>query len=70
MAESGKIKFYNTTKAFGFISRDGADDVFFHKSDLDSNGIESVTEGQTVRFDVLPGKNGKPKASNITIGLP
>lgn len=71
MAEAGTVKFFNSEKGFGFVERKDAPDVFFHKTDLRANGIETVVEGQKITFDVVPGKDGKgPKAANITIGLP
>ena len=67
MAESGKVKFYNTAKAFGFIQRPNDGDVFFHKSDLRATGLEALSEGQAVTFSVIPGKDGKPKAINVLL---
>lgn len=67
---SGTVKFFNDIKGFGFISRDGDADCFIHKSDLRTTGIDTLTEGQKVSFDVVAGKDGKPKAANVTIGLP
>lgn len=67
---NGKVKFFNIEKGFGFISRDGDIDVFVHKTDLRATGIDTLTEGQSVKFDVVPGRENKPKATNITLGLP
>lgn len=67
----GVVKFFNDTKGFGFISVNGGPDCFVHKSDLKATGIDSLVEGQKVKFDIMPGRDGKgPKASNVTIGLP
>lgn len=70
MNERGAIKFFNKDKGFGFIVRDGQNDVFFHLSDLQASGLETISEGQAVYFDVVAGREGRPKAQNISIGLP
>lgn len=70
MSEQGVVKFYSKEKAFGFFSRANAPDVFFHRVDLRESGLDSLDEGQKVSFEVVPGKEGKPKATKITIGLP
>ena len=68
MREVGIVKFYNQAKAFGFFSRDGHPDTFFHRTDLRSSGLDSITEGQRVTFEVVPGKEGKgPKATKIEL---
>lgn len=70
MRESGRVKFWNSEKGFGFLLRDGQQDCFIHKSDLDAAGLDSLSEGQSVQFDVVAGREGRPKAQNISIGLP
>lgn len=70
MRENGTCKFWNTEKGFGFILRTGQPDAFVHVSDLQAAGLETLTEGQSLQFDIVAGKNGKPKASNLAIGLP
>lgn len=54
----GTIKFFNTQKGFGFISREGADDVFVHVSNVVGEGNATLEEGQTVEFDIGPGRKG------------
>lgn len=62
---TGKIKWFNGEKGFGFIEReDGGDDVFLHFSALNQQGYKSVDEGDRVEFDVVPGPKG-PKAENV-----
>lgn len=70
MRETGSVKFWNEDKGFGFLVREGQPDVFVHKSTLKESGVESLAEGQAVTFEVVAGREGKPKAANLVIGLP
>jgi cold shock protein len=56
---TGTVKFFNAEKGFGFISRDGGDDVFVHYSNIDGNGYRSLEQGQRVEFEVAPGRKGE-----------
>lgn len=60
------MKFFNSEKGFGFISREGADDVFVHYSNIQGNGYRSLDEGQAVEFDVAPGRKGE-EAQNVRV---
>lgn len=61
----GTVKFFNTTKGFGFISPDGGGkDVFVHATAVEAAGLRSLTEGQKVSFDVVPDARGA-KAENL-----
>ena len=64
MAEQGPVKWFSNEKGFGFISRDGQDDVFVHFSAIQGEGYRSLTEGQAVEFDVVDGPKGK-QAANV-----
>ena len=60
----GTVKFFNSEKGCGFISREGADDVFVHYSNIQGEGYKSLDEGQLVEFDVAPGRKGE-EAQNV-----
>ncbi|MBV8976914.1 MAG: cold-shock protein [Alphaproteobacteria bacterium] len=63
----GTVKFFNTSKGFGFISPEGgAKDVFVHVSALEAAGIRSLAEGQRVSFDIQPDARGS-KATNLKL---
>ena len=63
---TGIVKFFNSEKGFGFISREGADDVFVHYSNIQGSGYRSLDEGQRVEFDVGPGRKGE-EAQNVRV---
>ena len=60
----GTVKWFSNEKGFGFISREGQDDVFVHFSAIEGEGYKSLTEGQSVEFDVVDGPKGK-QAANV-----
>jgi CspA family cold shock protein len=62
----GTVKFFNSEKGFGFISREQGDDVFVHFSAIQGDGYKSLDEGQHVEFDVAPGKKGE-EAQNVRV---
>jgi len=62
---TGKVKWFDTTKGFGFITPDGGGkDVFAHHTGIAGDGYKSLNEDQEVTFDVTEGAKG-PQASNI-----
>jgi cold shock protein len=58
------VKFFNSEKGYGFISREQGDDVFVHYSNIQGSGYRSLEEGQRVEFDVAPGRKGE-EAQNV-----
>ncbi len=64
MAEQGTVKWFSNEKGFGFISREGADDVFVHFSAIQGDGYKTLNEGQSVEFDIVDGPKGK-QAANV-----
>ena len=61
---SGKVKWFNDSKGFGFIEVDDGTDVFVHHSDIMGDGYKSLTEGESVTFEIVQGEKG-PRASNV-----
>lgn len=65
--ETGKVKWFNSTKGFGFIERDGGlADVFVHYSAVEGSGYRSLEEGQQVEFTVVTGQKG-PQAEDVKV---
>ena len=60
----GQVKFFNADKGFGFIEREGGDDVFVHFSNIQGDGYKTLEDGQRVEFDVAPGRKGE-EAQNV-----
>lgn len=63
--EIGKVKWFNAEKGYGFIERDGGNDVFVHYSAIDMDGFRTLEEGTEVQFEVVEGAKG-PQAANVS----
>jgi CspA family cold shock protein len=64
----GTVKFFNTTKGFGFIEpNDGSKDAFVHISAVERSGLSTLNEGQKVRYDLEKGRDGKVSATNLSL---
>jgi len=63
--EQGVVKWFNAAKGYGFIQRQSGEDVFVHFSAIQMDGYKSLTEGQTVEFEVKQGPKGY-QAENVT----
>jgi CspA family cold shock protein len=61
---TGKVKWFDTKKGFGFIQQDGGPDVFVHYSVIGGDGFRNLQEGQPVEFDLQDSEKG-PKAVNV-----
>jgi len=66
---TGTVKFFNTTKGYGFITPDGGGkDVFVHISAVEQSGLTTLSENQRINFDTEPDPRGKgPKAVNLSL---
>ncbi len=64
MILTGKVKWFNSEKGFGFIEVEGGNDVFVHFSAITGDGFKSLDEGQEVSFEVEDGNRG-PQAKNV-----
>jgi CspA family cold shock protein len=62
--ENGVVKWFNDAKGFGFISRQGAPDVFVHHTAIQAEGFRTLSEGDKVTFDVIQGPKGA-QAANV-----
>jgi len=61
---TGKVKWFNDSKGFGFIEVDDGTDAFVHHSEIQGDGYKTLAEGESVEFDVIQGDKG-PKATNV-----
>ena len=61
---TGKVKFFNESKGFGFITQADGPDVFVHFSAIQADGFKTLSEGQEVEFNIVQGKKG-PQAENV-----
>lgn len=64
---SGKVKWFNESKGFGFIEQDSGEDIFVHYSAISGDGFKTLKEGQAVEYEVTDGPKGL-KAENVLPG--
>ena len=63
---TGKVKWFNDAKGFGFITREGGPDLFVHHSAIVAEGFRSLSEGQEVEFEITEGPKGL-QATNVRL---
>ncbi len=63
---AGKVKWFNDSKGFGFIERDGGKDVFVHYTAIQGEGFKTLPEGSAVEFELLETDRG-PQAANVSL---
>ena len=66
---TGKVKWFNAEKGYGFIEREDGGDVFVHFSAIQSEGFKTLEEGQAVEFDVVQGNRGEQAANVVRLEL-
>ena len=65
---TGTVKWFNSTKGYGFIAPDdGGKDIFVHISAVERAGLSNLNEGQTVEYELVTGRNGKASAENLKV---
>ena len=64
MAE-GKVKWFNSSKGYGFIEQEDGEDLFVHFSAIEGDGYKSLEENDRVEFEIVQGNNGKSQATKV-----
>lgn len=62
---TGRVKWFNDSKGFGFLEQENGEDVFVHFSAINGNGFKTLAEGDTVQFEIVKGPKGL-QAANVT----
>lgn len=66
MKETGRVKWFNQSKGYGFIERESGEDIFVHYTAIQGDGFRSLTEGEEVSFEVTRGPKGL-QAANVKV---
>jgi CspA family cold shock protein len=66
---SGKVKWFDNKRGFGFIAQDSGRDIFVHHTSIQGKGYKTLLEGELVNFDVIDSEKG-PKAQNVQRARP
>ena len=65
---TGTVKWFNPTNGYGFIEpEDGSKDAFVHISAVEQASLTTLTEGQKIEYELVPGQNGKASAENLVV---
>jgi cold shock protein len=64
MSLTGKVKWFNDSKGYGFIEQEGGKDIFVHYTAIEGDGFKSLAEGQKVEFEISEGAKG-PQATKV-----
>ena len=64
---NGTVKWFNSEKAYGFITSENGEDVFVHFSAITGEGFKTLDEGQSVTFDIVEGPRGKQAANVVKL---
>lgn len=67
MAKTGRVKWFNESKGYGFIEQDDGEDVFVHYSAIQGDGFKTLAEGQQVEFEVVRGEKGLQAAKVMKV---
>jgi CspA family cold shock protein len=67
MAKTGRVKWFNESKGYGFIEQDDGEDVFVHYSAIQGDGFKTLAEGQQVEFEVVRGDKGLQAAKVVKV---
>lgn len=62
----GVVKWFNSSKGYGFIKADDGQEVFVHHTSIQMSGFRNLAEGQRVEFEIIPGPKG-PKADKVNV---
>jgi CspA family cold shock protein len=64
MKLTGRVKWFNDSKGYGFIEQEGGRDIFVHYTAIQGDGFKSLSEGQKVEFEIIEGAKG-PQATKV-----